>query len=295
MKLDYLREFIVLADLCNFTKAADQLFLTQSALTRHIASLESEMGVRLLDRTTRGVTITPMGRRCYQVFSDMLARYDGLLGDVRGYLSGLEGTLRLGMLYYCITDYVTPATTAFTAAYPNIEIKLESGQPRDVERWLRDNIVDVGLQTQYPGTTDEEFGFIEIDRLPYVALVSRDHPLSNHSVIAVSDIASEAIVVYGQDKPITDCIYTGLEKAGVVPRKTFDAGQVDATPMAVMQHGAVALMAENLRNTYPGLVAVNIADDAMRVSIGYAYRRSNDNPALAAFLQVVTQTLMNAK
>ena len=295
MRLEHLREFIVLADLCNFTKAADQLFLTQSALTRHIASLESELGVRLLDRTTRGVTITPMGRRCYQVFSDMLARYDGLLGDVQGYLSGIEGTLRLGMLYYAIADYVTPATTAFTAAYPKIEIKLESGQPKDIERWLRDNVIDVGLQTQYPGTTDEEFGFIEVDRLPYVALVSRDHPLANRSVVAVSDIASEAIVVYGQDKPITDCIFTGLEKSGVTPRKTLDAGQVDATPMAVMQHGAVALMAANLRNTYPDLAAVNIADETMRVSVGYAYRRSNDNPALAAFLQTATQTFADSQ
>jgi len=295
MRLEYLREFIVLADLCNFTKAVDQLFITQSALTRHIASLESELGVRLLDRTTRGVAITPMGRRCYQVFSDMLARYDGLLGDVQGYLSGLEGTLRLGMLYYCITDYVTPATTAFAAAYPKIGIKLESGQPKDIERWLRDNVIDVGLQTQYPGTTDDEFGFIEVDRHPYVALVPHSHPLADRSVVAVSDIASETIVVYGQDKPITDCIFTALEKSGITPQRTFDAGQVDATPLAVMQHGAVALMAANLRSTYPGLATVDVADETMRASVGYAYRRSNDNPALAAFLQTVTQTLGGAK
>lgn len=290
MRLEHLREFIVLADLLNFTKAADQLFVTQSALTRHIAALESEMGVRLLDRTTRGVALTPMGRRSYQVFSDMLKRYDGLLGDVEGYLSGLAGSIRVGMLYYCITDYCSPVLEAFSASYPNIEVKLESGQPRDVERWLRDNVIDVGLQTQYPGITDEEFGFQEIVRFPYVALVAPNHPLATRSTIAAADLADETIVSYSQDRPITSCILTGLERTGVSPRATVDAGQVDATPMAVAR-GAVALVAANLRNTYPGLVAVNIADETMRASLGYAYRRSNDNPALAAFLHTVNEVL----
>lgn len=289
MRLEHLREFIVLADLLNFTKAADQLYLTQSALTRHIASLEAEMGVRLLDRTTRGVALTPMGRRSYQVFSDMLKRYDGLLGDVESYLSGLSGTIRVGMLYYCITDYCAPVLSAFAASYPNIEVKIESGQPRDVERWLRDNLIDVGLQTQYPGVTDEEFGFQEVARFPYVALVSPDSALASRITIATADLADETIVIYGQDRPITDCILAGLERTGVTPRATVDAGQVDATPMAVSR-GAVALVAANLRNTYPGLTAVNIADETMRASLGYAYRRSNDNPALAAFLHTVAET-----
>lgn len=290
MRLEYLREFIVLADLLNYTKAADQLFVTQSALTRHIASLEAEMGVRLLDRSTRGVALTPMGRRSYQVFSDMLKRYDGLLGDVESYLSGLSGTIRVGMLYYCIADYCSPVLQAFSRAYPNIEVKLESGQPRNIERWLRDNMIDVGLQTQYPGITDEEFDFLEVARFPYVALVSPAHPLATRAAIAAADLADETIITYGQDKPITRCIEHALARTGVSPRDIFNAGQVDATPMAVA-NGAVALVSANMRDTYPGLVAVNIADETMRASLGYAYRRSNDNPALAAFLHTVSEAI----
>ena len=144
-----------------------------------------------------------------------------------------------------------------------------SGQPRNIERWLRDNMIDVGLQTQYPGITDEEFDFLEVARFPYVALVSPAHPLATRAAIAAADLADETIITYGQDKPITRCIEHALARTGVSPRDIFNAGQVDATPMAVA-NGAVALVSANMRDTYPGLVAVNIADETMRASLGYA-------------------------
>lgn len=289
MRLEHLREFIVLAELCNFTKASEQLFVTQSALTRHIAALESEMGVRLLDRTTRGVALTPMGRRSYQVFSDMLAHYDSLLGDVSSYLSGLSGTLRVGMLYYAIADYCSPVLDAFSQRHPNIEVKLESGQPRDIERWLRERTIDVGLQTVPPSDQDDDQGFLEIERLPYVALVRPDHPFARRASIAASELAEEKVVVYGHDKVITSCIMQSLELSGVRPAATVDAGQVDGTPLSVIRENAVGVVAANLRSTYTGLAAVDIADETMRASVGYAYRRSNDNPVLAAFLHTVAE------
>ena len=75
MKMDYLREFVVLSEELNFSSAAAKLFISQSALSRHISVLEAELGSKLLERDTRNVVLTPFGYKISQKCRGILMQY----------------------------------------------------------------------------------------------------------------------------------------------------------------------------------------------------------------------------
>ena len=94
LKLNYIREFVTLAETLNFSKAAEKLFLAQPALSRHIAIIEEIMGGRLFQRTTRNVSLTPAGEAVYNAFIEILRQYDGAREQVSPLL-GQSGVLSM--------------------------------------------------------------------------------------------------------------------------------------------------------------------------------------------------------
>ena len=82
MKLDYLREFVTLAQCLNYSAAARQLYITQPALSRHIAHMEEQFGAKLFERDSHGVTLTEVGKECLKEVRAILKRYDDMLNSV---------------------------------------------------------------------------------------------------------------------------------------------------------------------------------------------------------------------
>ena len=290
MQLEHLREFIAIADMGSYTKAAEKLFVTQSALTRHVAAMEDEMGVRLLDRNTHGIALTAMGKRAYKTFKGMLGRYDELMGDVAGYLDGLTGTISVGVLYYEMARFAMPVLDAFSTAYPYIEVHTESGQPRDIDRLMREGVIDVGMQASTPGFDwGDDWVYLPVAEFPYVALISEGHRLAGRHAITLDDLESEKVVSLSDDLWLSRQIEVALGKCGFSPSSIVEARHIDDVPLAVMRYGAVALVSANMRNTYPNLCAVDIANEKLCAQLGYTYLRSNDNPALTAFLHTAVE------
>ena len=102
MRIEHMRELIAIKKLGNYSKAAKSLFITQPALSRHIADMEKELGIKLLDRNKHNVELTEAGLKVYTQFQHIVQNYDLLLQDINGLKTGITGTLRLGMLYYTI-------------------------------------------------------------------------------------------------------------------------------------------------------------------------------------------------
>ena len=78
INIDHINEYVILAETLNYSKAAEKAFITQSALSRHIVSIEKSLGVELFDRTTRVVALTEAGEKTYEAFLDIQARLQEL-------------------------------------------------------------------------------------------------------------------------------------------------------------------------------------------------------------------------
>jgi DNA-binding transcriptional LysR family regulator len=176
MDLRQIRYFIAVADACNFSRAAERLHVSQPPLSIQIKRLEDEIGVRLLNRSPRGVELTPAGALFYEDAKAALARLDGAKKRARQAELGEVGTLSIG--FVSIVDYgvLPPALKDFRTRYPRIEVELHEATTDQQVQALRNGRFDLALALGPVREADLKFEpLIEEELL--LALPAR-HPLA---------------------------------------------------------------------------------------------------------------------
>ncbi len=140
-----LRIFVRVAELASFSAAADQLGLPRTTVSAAVREAESQLGTRLLHRTTRRVQLTQDGQVVCERAQDLLADVDELRGLFRAEAAGLRGRLRVDMPEAVANDLVLPALPTFLAQHPALEIQLSSVDRRvDLVREGFDCVLRVG-------------------------------------------------------------------------------------------------------------------------------------------------------
>jgi len=122
MELRHLRYFVVVGEVLNFTRAAARLRLAQPALSRQIQDLEDEIGVDLLRRSPRGVTLTAEGRLFLDEARDLLKRVDESVEKTRALARGEYGELHIGYSSVPTAEILPPALEAFRKAVPRVKL-----------------------------------------------------------------------------------------------------------------------------------------------------------------------------
>lgn len=115
---------IELAKVCSFSRVAKQLNISQPALSKQILSLESELGIKLFDRTTTPLTVTPAGQHFVQEAADLIYKEDQLLRSMERFKSGQAGQLVIGVTPFRSSYLIPDMVKEFRTAYPHMQIKL---------------------------------------------------------------------------------------------------------------------------------------------------------------------------
>ena len=184
----HLRYFVAVADELNFSRAAERLYMAQPPLSAAIRQLEQELGVELLRRTTRDVTLTEAG----EVFLDGAHRTLALLersaGDARRVAEGRPRQLRVGVGCPNQMETYPMVSEAFRRTEPEIVVLAEHMWAVEVPDALRRGTVDVVLASC--PEFDPALSTRTIRRERVFALVSKDHPAADSAEVTLSDLAS---------------------------------------------------------------------------------------------------------
>ena len=130
MKIQYMREYVSVVENHNFTRAAEQCYIAQPSLSKHMMDIEKELGGQLLVRTKHRVEATELGMEVYEGFRNILNRYDSLLETVERVKSGLHGVLRMGVLYHSFESYNSCQTWCYGCYYTIIVNSNNCGEDR---------------------------------------------------------------------------------------------------------------------------------------------------------------------
>ena len=126
MNTGRLYEFLVLSKLLSYSKAAEALYISQSVLTKHIQSLEAEVGVPLFNRTTHGVTLTEAGRVLSKEVPDLINKCDSTLRRLRNQNMPAQGSIRIGIgLEFSYAEHIRQFFQSFLERYPDIDLKYD--------------------------------------------------------------------------------------------------------------------------------------------------------------------------
>jgi DNA-binding transcriptional LysR family regulator len=242
--LRQLRAFVAVAEELNFTRAAERLFLGQQAVSKSVRQLERELGVDLLERTTREVRLTPAGAALLADGREALRVADDAFERARAVGRGLEGTIRLGVSPSLSPPERAEAVQALREAAPELQVSLHEVRPRDVVPRLREHAVDLVLSRTAPDAPEVDSAALR--PTPAVIRVAADHRLASRERIAIADLDGEKLQTYNPPgTPFTDLMLARLRAGGaeVEPVEARVLGLATLDPpdaVAIMAAGAIA-------------------------------------------------------
>lgn len=175
MDLRALHYFVVVAEEMNITRAAERLNMSQPPLSAQIKGLEEELGVQLFIRGKRRLTITDAGRQLYRRARQLLELTEQTRQELQS-LDGISGTLNISLVEGRAPYYLARWIAGFRAEYPRVTIRLWNGSGDEVIERLNRGLADLALvAAPYNG---EQLEGIAVGREPWVAMISRQHPLA---------------------------------------------------------------------------------------------------------------------
>src|ERR1019366_8474637 len=185
-----IRVFLTLAEELHFGHTADRLGVTHSRVNQVIRTLESHVGGRLFDRTSRHVTLTPLGRELQQRMISSYEQMQRAYLDVREMATGVAGTLRLGIPHFAgVCPHFSEILKVYEARHPGAHVQvIETGFERDQFEWLRRDEIDL-LAMRLPVSDPEVVIGPVLSREERVLAVATDHPLAERSSVSVEDLA----------------------------------------------------------------------------------------------------------
>lgn len=176
LSIRHLRAFYAVAQDGSFTRAAESLHLTQSTLTATIKQLEEQVGLTLLDRTTRSVLLSSEGKRFLPVAERLLSDFDTALADLKAVSEQQQGQVGIAASPSTISRLLPSIVKRYQQQYPNIGIYLRDDGAGGIEQRILDNEVDFGVASNHSSHPDLSYLPLLSDR--YGVVCCPDHPLA---------------------------------------------------------------------------------------------------------------------
>jgi DNA-binding transcriptional LysR family regulator len=193
-----LRAFHAVAERSSFSEAALALGYAQSVVSHHVAALEQEFGLTLIDRARRPVGLTEAGERLREHAAVVLGQVATAEEELRA-LAGLRtGTVRVGAFLSACTSFVPQGLARFAAAHPDVEVQLEQLEPDPALRRLRAGELDVAVVWEVPDepslSDDEGFERRFLADDPYRIVLPRGHRLASRRQVNLADLARDRFI-----------------------------------------------------------------------------------------------------
>lgn len=220
--MDYhqLKYFQKLADIGNYTKAADELDLSQSALSRSILRLEEEIGVPLFQRKSRGVVLNRYGQIFLKSANKALGEIDEAKQEITNQVNPTQGTISLGFIQPLGSSYIPDLISAFQKENPGIKFQLNQDNTRNILNGIEAGEIDVGFCS--PPEAREGLSAVHIMDQELFLIVPRNHPLSNRKEIDLHEVAGDSFILFKPESSLHDVIAKLFQDAGFRPMMSFE-------------------------------------------------------------------------
>ena len=294
MNLNQLKYFVAVAESKSFSKAAEQYFLTQTAVTQQIQKLEETVGVQLIDRKTRPVSLTPMGTAFLREARAILIRMEGAVQRAREASSGVTGTLRIGYTKGYEHSDLTVKLRKFHRLYPNVLITCAREDTDKLAAGLIDDEFD-GIFT-WDSTNicaNPAVSYRLQEKVGLVVALYATHPLAQRTGLTREDLRDEVNLFMSPSSTgdsLADEYFIRLyQKAGYYPNILLRSSDVESILMMVSAEEGVSILPvscmRRLSDT-DNLVFIPLVGENETEEILAIWRRDNDSPLLEHFLQI---------
>lgn len=275
MNFRTLEIFCCVADHRSFSRAADQLSLTQGAVSQSIGQLEESLGASLFDRSTRPPSLTPGGARFLRGIRGILKTYQRLGDEVRQLDSDTPGEISIGSIVSVGLSYLPSATEEFSRLNPGVSVNTAYGTSERVIEMVTGGEVDFGM-VSFPRSTKTIEAVPWLDE-PMRIFCSQNHPLADQRSVALEQLCGIDMIGFTRSLELRHQIDRVLAHAGITVQFPMEFDNTDSMIRAIQANGGIGILPEAAvrRETADGSLRV-VACREFRMSrpLGMIFRRS---------------------
>jgi DNA-binding transcriptional LysR family regulator len=291
-----LRAFVAVVDLEGFHRAAEALNLSQPALSRRIQRLEAAVGAALLERTTRRVALTTVGREFLPLVRRMLDEFDSSLFAMRELGQQRGGQIALACVPTAAFYFLPSVIARFKEQYPNIRFRILDLSANEGLESVARGEVEFGINLL--GGSDPELSFEPLLEDPFVLACRRDHPLAAQSLLTWSDLEGQPLVAVSRTSGNRIMLDAALVRAGVRLSWSYEVTHL-STSLGLVEAGLGISVLPRLatpQDEHPIIVTRPIGDPEVSRTIGVVRRRGGRlAPAAERFLEMLLGTWKSSR
>ncbi|MBP2642487.1 MAG: LysR family transcriptional regulator [Firmicutes bacterium] len=276
MEINYVREFVVLAEKGNFLEAADYLFISQSSLSKHIKAIETELGVPLFNRTTRKVALSEFG----QIFLPYAKRIVYIQNEYTtaffDRIKNTSATLTIGSIPSMAQYNITNILARFKKSHLNSTLNVIQGGSTKLENLLRQNKCELAFIRQVYDI-DNEFVKIPYAIDTLAAILPARHPLAECKTVSLEQLKDEEFLLLPkQTRPHNLCL-KACEQHGFEPKVVYTDHKLENLIDLVVKEMGVALLMKRLAIylSNPNIAIVDISP-SISTQVSLCYKKNAD-------------------
>ena len=268
----------------SFTRAAKALGYTQSSISQMMASLESELSIKLLNRSRIGVELAIAGAELYPFIERTILQYR-VMQEKANEIKGLEtGIIRVGTISSITCHWMPHLIKGFQEIYPKVQFLFHQGDYSSIQEWIKTGAVDFGFVSPYAVT---DLDTVSIKDGEMMAVLPESHPLAGQAVVGLEELTGEPFILLEEglySEPLA-----AFQSAGLTADIKYTIHD-DYAIMTMVEAGlGISILAELvLRRTNYNIVCIPIDPPVYR-TIGVAYKDKNSLPiASKYFIEYLT-------
>lgn len=293
MNINQLKYFISVAEYKSFTKAANQYYISQTAITQQIHALEEQMAVTLIDRRKRPIALTPAGNVFLQEAKAIVERMNFAMRKVHDASTGLVGTLRIGYTKGYERSNLSNVLRSFHLDYPNILITCYRCDTDMLAAGLFNNDYDIIFTWDSTNIMQEEgIGFKLIERAPLTVTLYTSHPLANRTSLTRKELKNESILYMspsGSGESYGDNQFLEMyRQAGYQPNILFRSSDTESILMMIAAEEGISILPSYITSKLTNaenLVFVPLVGEGEFEQILSVWKTDNQSLALQHFLE----------
>lgn len=285
MELRQLRYLEAVTRHRHFTRAADELHVAQSALSQQVARLERELGMTLLQRTTRSVEMTDAGELVARRARAILAEADALRADVDALRGLTRGRVRIGALLFGGQLDIPVLLASFIDRYPDVDVGLREGTVQRMLEMLMTGSLDLTFALEPPAIPEG------LERLPVsseelAVAASPDHRLARRARLALTDLRDERLIMFERGASTRERVDAAFAAAGVAPHVALEANDLAFVRALVARGIGLAIMPRSFADLPGPPIAVRPLTPRLRMPVALWWRSGRHlSPAARAFVE----------
>ncbi len=292
MELRQLRHLVAVAEHKSFSEAAARVFLSQPALTRSIQQLEKHLGMPLLKRTTRSVSLTPAGERFYEYAALIVKECGDARSDVADMQTGAAGSVTLGVGRFFSNVIVAAAILRCRTQLPGVTVRTVSGNLEELTTMVRRSAIDFAFCSFVDLTSSPGLAVEPLMTLTDAVVASRDHPLAKQRYPDPQALSSGRWAVVNRRYAL-DAHANFFASLGLHVPRPVRTNSLTLMLSLVARRGFLAMLPREV-------VAVDLRAGAIRIlrttapapqrRVGLLHSGNTPQPAVGRVMQIVRET-----